>query len=62
MDKEKIINIRTSKNYSVYKLSKISGVPKTTIHDIEKGKNDNPRIKTVKAIAKALEVDINEII
>lgn len=62
MQKDKIINLRHEKGYSVYKLSKISGIPKTTLHEIEKGTNDNPRIKTVIALAKTLEVDINEII
>lgn len=62
MKKEKIIELRLKNGYSVYKLSKISGIPKTTIHEIEKGLNDNPRIKTVVALSKALNVNINEII
>lgn len=62
LDSVGIDELRNNKALSRKQLSIISGVPETTIHDIEKGITDNPRIKTVQAIAKALNVDINEII
>lgn len=58
----KIIELRKKKNWSRYKLSQVSDIPDSTLRDLEKAITDNPRIKTVIAIAKALNVDVNEII
>ena len=44
------------------KLSKIAGVAYNTIVKIESGKNKNPTIETLRKIAKALEVNINDLI
>ena len=51
------------KNISKYHLSKISGVPKTTIIDICSGKSNIERCsaKTVQQLAKALECSMEEI-
>ena len=62
MNVKKIIELRQEKNLSRYALADLSGIPKATLRDIEKGTTKNPRIETVKAIAKALDVDINEIV
>ena len=43
--------IRTSKGYSVYKLSQISGVSETHIRDLERG-DRNPSLDTIDRIAK----------
>lgn len=49
-------NILAEKNMTIYKLSQISGVPKTTVTDICSGKSDIQRCSaiTVYQIAKAL--------
>ena len=62
INNKRIIELRKEKNISRYMLAIKSNIPRATLRDIEKGITTNPRIETVKAIAKALEVDINEII
>lgn len=62
MNNLKVLEIMASKNISKYKLSKLSNVSEAQIGKILKGKHTNPHISTVKAIAKVLNVDINEII
>lgn len=57
----KIWELRTSKGYSLRQLEQLSGVSKTEINDIENGKT-NPTIETLKLIAKALEVELTELI
>ena len=49
-----------AKNITPYRLSQISGISKTTIHDICSGKSaiENCSIKTVYQIAKALNTNI----
>ena len=44
------------------KLSKIAGVAYNTIVKIESGENPNPTIDTLTKIAKALNIDINQLI
>lgn len=43
------------------KLSKLVGVTYNTIVKIESGENPNPMIKTLTKIAKALNIDINDL-
>lgn len=62
----KIMGLQTlldKKNISKYHLSKISGVPKTTIMDICAGRSDIERCsaKTVRQLAKALDCSMEEI-
>lgn len=60
MDLQSLID---SKNMSKYHLSKISGIPKTTIIDICSGKSsiENCNAKTVLKIARALDCTMEEI-
>ncbi len=44
------------------KLSKLAEVAYNTIVKIESGENPNPTIDTLKKIAKALEVSVDELI
>lgn len=37
-------------------LAEASGLDQTTISDFETGRNTNPRLKTVRALAKALKI------
>lgn len=53
-----------SKGISMYRLAKISGVPKTVIINICSGKSalENCTVKSVYAIAKALGCTVEELI
>lgn len=44
------------------KLARIADVSNNTITNIEAGKQLNPTIETLKKIAKALEVDIQDLV
>jgi transcriptional regulator with XRE-family HTH domain len=50
-----------SRNMSKYKLSKLTGIPTTTIHDIISGKNQNPAYEKISKIANALNTPIAEL-
>lgn len=62
MNLECIKRLMYKREISIYKLSKMTLISESHLGKLINGKIDNPRIKTVKAIAKALGVDINEII
>jgi len=53
--------IRTKKNISLRKLESIAEVDHSEIHRIEKGMR-NPSLTVVLALAKALEVELTELI
>lgn len=53
--------IRTSKGYSVYKLSQISGVSETHIRDLERG-DRNPSLDTIDRIAKTFGMSLSELL
>jgi transcriptional regulator with XRE-family HTH domain len=59
---ENIKNIRKKKKLSQDKLSKLADVTLTTLTKIEVGINKNPTINTLQKIAKALEVEIQELL
>ena len=53
--------LRETKGLSQEKLARISDVANNTIVKIEAGKNQNPTLDTLKKIAKALGVGIDEL-
>lgn len=57
-----IKKIREEKGLSRMQLSKLSGVPLTTLHDLEEGITINPRILTLFALAAAFQLDISKFI
>lgn len=57
----KVWHLRTAKGYSLRELERLSGVSKTQINDIENGKT-NPTMETLKLLAKALDVEIFDLI
>jgi len=59
---DNIKKIRKKKGLSQDKLSKLADVTHTTLVKIESGVNDNPTIKTLKKIADALEVTLDELV
>ena len=62
MISENVRRIRKAKELSQDKLAKLAGITLTTLVKIESGANDNPTIKTLKKIADALEVTVNDLL
>lgn len=62
MNIRKIKDLMKEKNMSIYRLSKETGISDSLLGKILNGKVENPRIQTVKQIAKALYVTIDEIV
>ena len=62
MISENVRRIRKARELSQDKLAKLAGITLTTLVKIESGANDNPTIKTLKKIASALEVPVNELL
>jgi len=57
-----IRKLRQKKGISQDRLSKLADLSLNTIVNIESGNNPNPTIETLKKIAKALEVSIEELL
>ena len=53
--------LRETKGLSQEKLARLADVANNTIIKIESGKNDNPTLDTLKKIAKALEIGLDEL-
>ena len=54
--------ILRERNISIYKLSKEADVPVSNIYKIIQGKNLNPGVYTVKAIADYLGITIDDLV
>ncbi|MFA6105337.1 MAG: helix-turn-helix transcriptional regulator [Patescibacteria group bacterium] len=54
--------LREDKKLSQEKLARLADVANNTIIKIESGKNQNPTLDTLKKIAKALEISIDDLI
>ncbi len=59
---ENLKRIRMEQRYNRRQLGELTGITPTTIQMIENGENDNPRLKTLLALAKALRVSITTLI
>lgn len=59
---KKLKRIRKKRNLSQDKLAKLANVTHTTLVKIESGSNDNPTIKTLKKIADALKVKVDDLL
>ena len=57
-----IKKFRREKNYSLEKVSKLADISLNTVVKIESGINKNPTIETLSKIAKALEVNLDDLI
>ncbi|MEK7482653.1 MAG: helix-turn-helix transcriptional regulator [Patescibacteria group bacterium] len=57
-----IKKLRKSKGLSQEKLARLADVANNTIIKIEAGKNQNPTLDTLKKIAKALEMSVDDLI
>jgi len=58
---ENVKRFRKNRGLSQDKLAKLSDVTLTTLVKIESGANDNPTIKTLKKIADALSVSLDQL-
>lgn len=58
---ENVKRFRKKRGLSQDKLAKLSDVTLTTLVKIESGANKNPTIKTLKKIADALEVSLDQL-
>jgi len=54
--------LRDKKAYSLEKVARLSDLSLNTIVKIENGVNQNPTIETLIKIAKALEVEVDDLI
>ena len=53
---------RKKKGLSQDKLAKLADVTHTTLVKLESGANNNPTIKTLRKIADALEISLDELV
>ncbi|STY71515.1 Predicted transcriptional regulator [Megamonas hypermegale] len=53
---------RNVKGLSQNELANLAKIPQSTISDIESGKRKNPGVNTIIAIAKVLNVKINDLL
>ena len=58
----KIKKLREKQELSQERLARLADVSNNTIVNIEAGKQRNPTIDTLKKIAKALEISVNDLI
>jgi len=54
--------LRDKKGLSQDRLAKLADVANNTIIKIEQGENENPTLETLRKIAKALEISVDELI
>jgi transcriptional regulator with XRE-family HTH domain len=54
--------LREEKGLSQEKLARLADVANNTIIKIEVGKNQNPTLDTLKKVAKALDVSVDDLI
>ncbi|MEA2088367.1 MAG: helix-turn-helix transcriptional regulator [Patescibacteria group bacterium] len=57
-----IKKLRKQKGLSQEKLARLSDVANNTIIKMETGENDNPTLETLRKVAKALDVSVDELI
>lgn len=56
-----IKNVRKSKNITLYRLVKITGLSYSYLSELENNKVYNPSLKTMYSIARALEVKVDDL-
>ncbi|OGE30546.1 hypothetical protein A2631_00040 [Candidatus Daviesbacteria bacterium RIFCSPHIGHO2_01_FULL_44_29] len=57
-----IERLRKAKGFSQEKLARLADVANNTLIKMESGENINPTLETLKKVAKALEVSVDELI
>lgn len=61
MDNLKLKNIREKKGLTIENLAQLAGISTGYLCHLERGSRKNPSIKVMKNIARALNIDIEEI-
>ncbi len=56
-----IKKIRENKNLTIYKLSKLTGINRSYLTQLENNKKFNPTLNTLEKIASVLEVNIKQL-
>ena len=59
---DNIKRFRKKKGVSQDRLAKLADVTHTTLVKLESGANDNPTVKTLRKIANALEISLDELV
>ena len=59
---ENLRRIRKAKGLTQEKLARLADLTNNTIIKIESGKNQNPTLDTLKKIARALEISVDDLI
>lgn len=59
---KKVKQLREKLGLSQEKLARLADVSNNTVINIEAGKQDNPTIDTLKKVAKALDVSVEDLI
>jgi transcriptional regulator with XRE-family HTH domain len=62
LESNKVKKLRERLGLSQEKLARLADVSNNTIINIESGKQTNPTISTIKKIAKALNVSVDELL
>jgi len=57
-----IKRLRKDKGFSQEKLARLADVANNTLIKIESGENKNPTLETLKKVAKALRVSVDDLI
>lgn len=57
-----ILKLRKQKGFSQERLARLSDVANNTIIKMESGENDNPTLETLRKVAKALDVSVDNLI
>jgi len=57
-----IERLRKAKGLSQEKLARLADVANNTLIKMESGENENPTLDTLKKVAKALDVSVDELI
>ena len=57
-----ITRLRKAKGLSQEKLARFADVANNTLIKMESGENQNPTLETLKKVAKALDVSVDELI
>jgi len=59
---ENLRQIRTSKGINIQQLSFECGIARETISKMEKGTYSNPTLKTIVSLAKALKINVKDLV
>lgn len=62
MNEKKLHDAREAKQLSVREVAIETGLTEQTIREIEKGRNKNPTISTVKTLCDFYEIPISEVL